>query len=120
MPGAGLSRPPAKSRAAGRAMFFPHLTTPEFRGVPGTPYLIPSLGLGSARRPFGISCGSWLGSGLLPSENSAQGFFERRQKLLVAERYGLLVSTQEFDVLFPNDPREKPTPRWRNLSRGAT
>ena len=27
-------------------------------GVPGTPYLTPSLGLGSARRPFGISCGS--------------------------------------------------------------
>ena len=43
----------------------------EFRGQPGTPYLIPSLGLGSARRPFGISCESWLGSGLLPSENSS-------------------------------------------------
>ena len=86
----------------------------------GAPYLIPSLGLGSARRPFGFSCGSWLGSGLLPSENSAQVFFERRQKLLVAERStGLLVSTQEFDVLFSNDPREKPTPWWRQLEQGS-
>ena len=80
--------------------------------------LIPSLGLGSARRPFGISCGSWLGSGLLPSENSsflrASPETPRRQRST-----GLLVSTQEFDVLFANDPREKPTPRWRQLEQGG-
>ena len=72
--------------------------------IPGTPYL--------TRRP---SLGSWF----LPSQDPAQLLFERRQKRLLSQwSAGMLVGTQDFEVLFANDPGEEAAPLGGQLEQG--
>ena len=81
----------------------PYLTLRPW--VPGDTYLTP--------RPS-------LGPRFLPSQDPAQLLFERRQKRLFSQwSAGMLVGTQEFDVLFSNDPGEEAASLGGQLEPGS-